>query len=79
MEQFDGFKIVGRTTQGYWDAINKQGFENDYPFSKFIVDKPSKFIELSEGNLYVLDELEKGFLKLKKQQTKQNGGKWIIW
>lgn len=70
---------VGRTTKGYWDSINKQGFDKQFPNSKFEIDKPSKFSELSEGDVLVLESLAEDFLEIKKQQTEMNGGKWIIW
>jgi hypothetical protein len=71
--------VVGRTTPGYWKSISEQGFLNDFPGSTFTIDKPSKFPELSQGVVSVPEPLSKRFLEIKKQMTKQNGGRWIIW
>ncbi len=72
-------KDVGETTPGIWSQISQQGFLNDFPDAEFrIIKKNTRFPELSVGVISVREEDAKRFLEIKKEQTKLNGGNWII-
>ncbi|KIA99445.1 hypothetical protein OA93_04570 [Flavobacterium sp. KMS] len=73
------FRKVGITTKGYWDRINSEGFGDQFPDSKFKIKKRSMFPELSQGDVWVEESLFEDFLKIKKEMTEVNGGRWIIW
>jgi hypothetical protein len=70
---------VGETTKNYWLQIVEQGFLNDFPEASFEIIKESKFPEFTLGKVNVRKEDKQRFMKIKREMTKNNGGRWIIW